>query len=216
MPKMTSRVLSVNVTTEVHEEEWTAPVGRTGIDKRPVEGRVLASNNSLFGDVVADRKSHGGYDKAVYSYAIEDAKWWEAKLECEITFGRFGENLTTEGIDLTQAVIGERWRIGTSVLEVSEPRIPCKVFAGFWNRPGLVKEFTVAGRPGAYLRILQEGELSGGDEITILHRPEHGVTISDLFAAKAGERSRIADIVEVPELSERIREWAKQILDTTK
>ncbi len=208
------KVLSVNVTAVVHEGEWTGDVGRTGIDKRSIEGPVLASNNSLMGDVVADRKSHGGYDKAVYAYACEDVAWWEGELGVSIDPGRFGENLTTQGIDVTHAVIGERWRVGTTILEVSEPRIPCRVFAGFWNRPDLVKVFTKAGRPGAYLRIVQEGQIERGDEIATVHRPVHGITISDLFAAKAGERSRIADIATVPDVSERIREWAQRILET--
>lgn len=209
-----AKVLSVNVTAVVHEGEWTGSEGRTGIDKRPVQGPVNASNNSLSGDVIADRKSHGGYDKAVYAYAREDADWWEAEIGVVIADGRFGENLTTQGIDVSGAVIGERWSIGTTILEVSRPRIPCRIFAGFWDRPSLIKDFTNAGRPGAYLRIVQEGQLSGGDEIVIVHRPDHGVTISDLFAAKAGARSRIADIEKVPDLPEDIREWAKRILET--
>lgn len=208
------KILSVNITATVHEAEWTGDVGRTGIDKRPVEGPVSVSNNSLSGDVVADHKSHGGYDKAVYAYAREDAQWWETEMGIEIGYGRFGENLTTLGIDVTHAVIGERWNIGTSVFEVSQPRNPCRVFAGFWDRPTLVKDFTIAGRPGAYLRIVQEGQVTSGDEIVILHKPDHGVMISDLFAAKAGERSRMADIARVPEISEDIREWAKRILGT--
>lgn len=208
------KVLSVNVTAIVHEGEWTGGVGRTGIDKRPVKGPVSASNNCLFGDVVADRKSHGGYDKAVYAYAREDAVWWEKETGTEIAHGRFGENLTTQGIDVTNAVIGQRWSIGTTILEVSQPRIPCRVFEGFWSRPGLIKDFTKAARPGAYLRIVHEGQLRAGDEIAIIRQPTHGVTIADLFAAKAGERSKIAEIAMVPDLSEDIRQWATRILET--
>jgi len=208
------KVLSVNVTAIVHEGGWAGDIGRTGIDKRSVQGSVIASNNCLSGDVVADRKSHGGYDKAVYAYAREDAEWWEGEIGVEIAYGRFGENLTTQGIDVTHAVIGERWSIGTAVFEVSQPRIPCRVFAGFWDRPRLIKDFTNAGRPGAYLRIVQEGQVTSGDEIVMLHRPDHGVMISDLFAAKAGERSRMADIAKVPQVSEDIRQWAKRLLET--
>ena len=212
MKPAAGRLVSVNVTAVVHEEDWTGNVGRTGIDKRPVQGPVIISNDSLSGDVIADRKSHGGYDKAVYAYAREDANWWEAEIGVEIADGKFGENLTTQGIDVTHAVIGERWSIGTTVFEVSQPRIPCRVFAGFWDRPSLIKDFTNAGRPGTYLRIVQKGQITSGDEIVILHRPDHGVTISDLFAAKAGERSRMVDIVKVPEVSENIRQWAENII----
>ena len=214
MPNSRPSVLSVNITSVVHEEEWAGTVGRTGIDKRSVDFSVLLANNCMAGDVVADTKNHGGYHKAVYAYAREDAQWWEAQLGLAIACGRFGENLTTRGIDVTGALIGERWAIGSSVLEVSEPRIPCRVFAGFWDRPSLIKDFTNAGRPGAYLRIVREGTLSAGDEIDVVHRPSHGVTISDLFAAKSGERSRIAEIAEVPEISSDIREWAKRIVET--
>ena len=205
-------VISVNVTSFVHEGEWTGSVGRTGIDKRSISGRVKLAENAVVGDVVADRKSHGGYDKAVYAYAREDAQWWEKELGILIAPGRFGENLTIRGVEVTGAVIGERWRIGSALLEVSEPRIPCRVFAGFWDRPTLIKDFTRAGKPGSYLRIIEEGEIGTGDEIVIVHRPSHGITISDLFAAKSGERSRIAEIANVAEVSDSIRDWAVRIL----
>ncbi len=97
-------------------------------------------------------------------------------------------------------------------MEVSQPRIPCRVFAGFWDRPTLIKDFTHAGKPGSYLRVIEEGEIGAGDEIVIVHRPSHGITISDLFAAKSGERSRIAEIANVPEVSDSIRDWAQRIL----
>ncbi|HEY3292609.1 MAG TPA: MOSC domain-containing protein [Candidatus Nanopelagicaceae bacterium] len=216
MTSLTSVVLSVNLTAVVHEGEWTGSVGRTGIDKRPVSGLVNASNECLLGDVVADRKNHGGYDQAVYAYASEDVAWWEKEIGMDIAYGRFGENLTTKGVDVTNAVIGQRWSIGTTILEVSQPRIPCRVFEGFWGRPGLIKDFTRAGRPGAYLRIVQEGELQAGDEISIVRQPTHGVTIADLFAAKAGERSRVAEIARNSDVSEDIRQWANRILETTK
>jgi MOSC domain-containing protein YiiM len=214
MPNLHSSVLSVNITSVVHEEEWAA-VGRTGIDKRFVGFSVLLADNCVAGDVVADAKNHGGYHKAVYAYAREDAQWWESELGFAIASGRFGENLTTSGIDVTHSIIGEQWAIGTSVLEVAEPRTPCRTFSGFWDRPSLIKEFTNAGRPGAYLRIVKEGTVISGDEISIVHRPSHGVTISDLFAAMSGERSRIAEIAEVPEVSSEIREWAQRIMKTS-
>lgn len=204
--------MSVNVTSVVHEGAWTGSEGRTGIDKRSVDGRVSVKNNGVEGDVIVDRKNHGGYDAAVYAYAQEDLMWWETEIGLSIAFGRFGENLTTEGIDVTNAVIGERWSVGNAILEVSQPRIPCRVFAGFWERPTLIKEFTKAGRPGSYLRIVQEGEIGRGDEIVIIHRPRHGITIADLYAAKSGERSRIGEISNVAELSESYREWSRKLL----
>lgn len=208
------KVLSINVTHVVHEGDWTGSEGRTGIDKRPSQNRVALKNDGVEGDVIVDRKHHGGYDKAVYAYAHEDLIWWESELEIGLTNGRFGENLTTSGIDVTHAVIGQRWAIGSSILEVSQPRIPCRVFAGFWERPTLIRDFTKAGRPGAYLRIIQEGDIGAGDAIEIVHTPSHGITISELFSAKSGERSRIAEIARVPEVSLSIRDWAEKILNS--
>ncbi|MFA5919227.1 MAG: MOSC domain-containing protein [Candidatus Nanopelagicaceae bacterium] len=205
-------VISVNVTYLAHEGEWTGSVGRTGIDKRSVSGRVTLAENAVEGDVVANRKSHGGFDKAVYAYSREDANWWENELGIVISNGRFGENLTTEGIDLNEAVIGERWSIGTALVEVSQPRTPCRVFAGFWDRPNLIKEFTDAGRSGAYLRIIEEGHIGAGDEIVMVGKPSHGITISELFVARGEERSRIFELLAAPGSSNSVRQWALNIL----
>ena len=169
------------------------------------------ANEEVVGDVVVDRNHHGGYDQAVYAYAREDADWWEKEIGPEISNGRFGENLTTSGIDVNRALIGERWKIGTSILEVSQPRIPCRVFAGFWQRPTLIKDFMAAGRPGTYLRIIQEGEISANDSIEIIFKPAHLVTIADLYAAKNGERSKVEEIASVKELSLKYQEWAQSL-----
>ena len=206
-----AKVQSVNIAAVVHEGAWTGSEGRTGIDKRPTDEKVKFENDGVAGDVVVDRKHHGGYDKAVYAYAREDAIWWEAQIGREINNGGFGENLTTEGIDVNAAKIGERWQIGSVILEVSEPRIPCRVFAGFWDRATLIKDFTDARRSGAYLRIIQEGEISAGDEIKVIHRPEHDVSIKDIFDAKAGERGKIAQLKQVPELSDQYKEWLAKL-----
>jgi len=207
----TGRVRSVNLAFPSAKEPWTGGDGKTGIDKREVPGRIKLERNAVVGDFIGDKKNHGGYDQAVYAYAYEDLQWWESELGMAISNGRFGENLTTQGVDVTQAVIGERWNIGTAVLEVSQPRIPCRTFAGFWDRPNLIKEFTDAGRPGAYLRIIREGEIESSDEIALSDRPPHGITIADLFAAKRGERSRMSEILLVTQLSDSYREWATNI-----
>ena len=207
----TAKVLTVNVAAVVHEGAWTGSEGKTGIDKRPVNGAIRFTDNGLAGDVVVDKKHHGGFDKAVYAYASEDAKWWERQIGVEINNGAFGENLTTEGIDVNGALIGERWRIGNVLLEVSEPRIPCRVFAGFWNRPTLIKDFTAALRPGSYLRIIEEGEVKAGDLIRVEFKPQHEVTIRDLFAAKSGERGKITQLKEVTQLSESYKDWLAKL-----
>ena len=205
------KVLSVNITAIVHEGEWTASEGKTGIDKRAVKEETTFSQEQVAGDVIVDRKNHGGYHQAVYVYAREDADWWEREIGTTIDNGRFGENLTTLGINVNESVIGERWKIGSVILEVSQPRIPCRTFAGFWQRPTLIKEFMSAGRPGTYCRIIQEGEITAGDLIEVIEIPSHGIKISDLYAAKNGERSKIKEISQVQELSPEYQEWAKSI-----
>ena len=211
---MNARVLSINVTSVVHQGEWTGSEGRTGIDKRSVVGSVEFKNNGVVGDRIIDTNVHGGYDQAVYAYAREDAQWGEKEIGEEITAGKFGENLTTEGIDVNAALVGEKWKIGSVILEVSQPRIPCRVFAGFWKRATLIKDFTQAGRPGAYLRIIQEGTAQAGDAIEVIYKPDHSVSISDLFSAKSGERAKINEIKVVPQLSQGFKEWAEKIAAT--
>ena len=211
---MSARVLSINITSVVHQGEWTGSEGRTGIDKRSVAGPIEFKNNGVVGDRIIDTNVHGGYDQAVYAYAQEDAQWWEREINEEIPAGRFGENLTTEGIDVNAALIGEQWKIGSVILEVSQPRIPCRVFAGFWKRATLIKDFTQAGRPGTYLRIIQEGTAQAGDAIEVIFKPNHTITISDLFAAKSGERSKINQIKDVTYLSTEFKEWSQKIAAT--
>ena len=211
---MSARVLSINITSVVHQGEWTGSEGRTGIDKRSVSGAIEFKNNGVVGDRVIDTNVHGGYEQAVYAYAREDAQWWEKEIKEEIPAGRFGENLTTEGIDVNAALVGEQWKIGSVILEVSQPRIPCRVFAGFWKRATLIKDFTQAGRPGTYLRIIQEGTAQAGDAIEVIFKPDHTISISDLFAAKSGERSKINQIKDVTYLSTEFKEWSQKIAAT--
>ncbi len=205
------KLLSVNVTSIIHYEEWSGSVGKTGIDKRPKLGRVAIENDGVEGDFVLDTKNHGGKDQAVYAYAREDADWWEKEIGIEIANGRFGENLTTSKVDVTNAIIGEIWKIGTTTLQVTMPRIPCKVFQGFWQRPNLIKEFTQAMRPGAYLRILEEGYVEENNPIEIFDIPTHGITIRDLFDAKSGERSKINLINKIPGLAPKFKDWSEKI-----
>lgn len=180
------RVLSVNV-GRPRDAEW-AGLGYTSMDKRGVAGPVKAHRNGLVGDVVSDTKHHGGPDQAVYVFAREDLDLWGERLGVELRAGHFSENLTTEGIDVNEALIGERWRIGSAVLEVCHVRTPCNDFknwvglAGADNK-GWVKRFAAEARPGPYLRVLQEGFLEAGDEIEIVHRPDHGLSVSTLFRA---------------------------------
>lgn len=165
-----------------------AKSGHSGIDKRPVDGPVAIrppgpGGSGLAGDTICDVRHHGGADQAVYAYAREDLDGWEGTLG-PLLPGVFGENLTTGGIDVTGAVIGERWRVGPDlVLQVTTPRVPCRTFATWLDRRGWVRTFTDAALPGAYLRVVEPGEVRAGDPVTVLDRPAHGVTVGTAFRA---------------------------------
>jgi MOSC domain-containing protein YiiM len=167
---------------------------RSGIDKRPVAGRIAVHPLGLDGDVQVNRKYHGGEGQAVYAYAQEDADFWIAELGRELPPGRFGENLRTSGVDLTGALLGEQWRIGTALFEVTAPRIPCANFARFWNEPQLVKRFTAQGATGAYLRVLEPGEIGAGDAVELVHRPGHGVTTGRTFRILTTQKSWVTEL----------------------
>ncbi len=191
------RAISVNVGKAI-DAEWAGRLGRTAIDKQPVTHRVAVGANGLAGDERADEKNHGAPGHAVYSYAREDYDWWERELGRELRDGQFGENLTTSGIDVNGALIGERWRIGTALLEVSGPRVPCVVFRNWLDEPGWVKRFTETGRPGAYLKVVELGELGVGDEVEVVSRPEGSVTVAESFLAYHGDEELLRRILAVP------------------
>ncbi|GGO55730.1 sulfurase [Streptomyces daqingensis] len=185
-------LLSVNVAKPYPVPYTDAPEGVTGIDKRPVDGRVHVSapgpkgvgGSALAGDTIGDHRHHGGSDQALYAFAREDLDGWGAELGREFTDGFFGENLTTRGVDVNGALIGERWRIGPDVVvEVNAARIPCHTFASWLGERGWVKRFTERAAPGAYLRVIEPGWIGAGDEIRIEHRPDHEVTVAFLFRA---------------------------------
>ncbi|MQA86767.1 MAG: MOSC domain-containing protein [Streptosporangiales bacterium] len=204
-------LLSVNAGRAV-DVAWAGGPQHTAIDKRPVPGRVVVGELGLADDEQADRKSHGGPDQALYAYAREDLDWWAARLGRELRNGQFGENLTVRGIDVGDAAIGERWRVGTVLLEVSGPRIPCKTFQGWLGERGWIKRFTAEARSGAYLRVLEEGEVGAGDRLEIAHRPPHGFTVRDAFLVRNGRRELLPRVLEVPELPPGWHDWAARLL----
>jgi MOSC domain-containing protein YiiM len=181
----------------------------SAIAKAPVAGRVRVEGINLAGDEQADRRVHGGPDKAVYAYASEDAAWWAAQLECEVPPAMFGENLTTEGVDVTGAVIGERWRVGTVELEVCQPRLPCFKLGLRFGDLNMVRRFGETSRPGAYLRIVQEGELGAGDAVEVLSRPAHGVTVALVSDAILVDDSLRPAAAAAPELAEGLAKYLK-------
>jgi MOSC domain-containing protein YiiM len=196
------KVLSVNIGRPIPNPWKGLPA--TGIDKRPVEGPVAvtaappkgAGDVGPAGDRVYDVKHHGGTDQAVYAYAREDLDRWEAELGRPLPNGVFGENLTTLGLDVNAALIGERWRVGTGLLlEITGPRIPCVTFEGRLGVPGWIKRFTAAGLPGPYLRVLEPGDVRAGDPIAVAHRPDHDVTVTLALRALTREPELLPRLV---------------------
>jgi len=129
-----------------------------------------------------------------------------------LVYGAFGENLTTEGIAVNDALIGERWEIGTTVVEVSEPRVPCWRLGVRMNDETFPRRFTAALRPGSYLRIIVEGDLASEDEIRVIHRPDHDLTIQDVFRIYTRDRNEVVRLVAIRQLSESWRNWAERVL----
>ncbi|GGR53339.1 MULTISPECIES: MOSC domain-containing protein [Streptomyces] len=202
------KLLSVNVGRPRPVPYTSQPDGVTGIDKQPAEGpvRVAAPGpkgigaSGLAGDAVCDTRHHGGDDQAVYAYAREDLDAWERELGRPLANGCFGENLTTDGLDVSGALIGERWRIGPQVvLEVTAGRIPCTTFQGHMGERGWVKRFTQKAATGAYLRVIEPGEIRSGDPVEIVYRPEHGVTAAMQFRAVTTERELLPRLLAAGE-----------------
>jgi MOSC domain-containing protein YiiM len=181
----------------------------TAIWKRPVEGRVPLRGVNLRGDDQADRTVHGGPDKAVYAYGAEDTEWWEAELGRPLGPGAFGENLTTRGLPVSEAVIGERWAVGSTLLEVAQPRLPCFKLGLRMGDPRFLKRFAAAARPGAYLRVVREGDLGAGDAIEVVSRPAHGVTSALVSRALLGEPRLLSVAQQATELPGDLREWMR-------
>ena len=211
------RIASVNV-GQPQLNPWKT-IKLTGIDKRPVEGPVMVSRPrakgmgmvGLAGDRVYDVLNHGGPDRAVYAYAREDLDFWAAQLGRPLPSGVFGENQTTEGADANGALIGERWRIGPDViLEVSSPRIPCGTFQGWLALAGWVKRFTLAARPGPYFRVIEPGEIQAGDQIEIVYRPDHDVTVALSFRALTVEPELLPRLLVADALPGELKDLARR------
>lgn len=213
-----SAVLSVNL-ARVRPNPDKRGVAMTGIEKIPTSESVLVRapgskknglGSGLVGDVVCDRRNHGGDTQAVYAYAREDLDHWESVLGRTLPGGVFGENLTTTGVDVNGAVIGERWQIGDELeLAVTVPRIPCGTFRGWIAARGWLRTFTLAAMPGAYLSVVTPGQVRAGDPITVTHRPAHGVTVTQVFRALTLEPELLPSILAADELEEETKVMAR-------
>jgi MOSC domain-containing protein YiiM len=214
-------VLSVNVARVRSNPDPHAMSNVTGIDKVGVAQPVMVRapgpmhggvGSGLVGDTIGNQKLHGGDDQAVYAYAREDLDAWEVELQRTLINGNFGENLTTSGVDLTAALIGERWRVGSDglLLEVSAPRTPCRTFKAFLNLNHWMKTFIQAGKPGAYLRVIAPGTVRAGDQIAIDFRPDHGVTVGVVFRARFTDPELLPKLLTAEALSAQLKDYARR------
>ncbi len=176
----------------------------TAIDKRPVASVEVCDpgpkrgglGSGVLGDDVVSRKHHGGSRQAVYAVAREELDRWGRELERDLHDGMFGENLTTSGLDVDGALVGERWRVGSALLEVSGPRIPCANFAAWMGERAWVRRFTEHGRTGAYLAVLEPGTIAAGDAVEVLDRPAHGIDVPRVFRAFVGDLDAARQVLD--------------------
>jgi len=188
---------------------------RSAIGKRPAAGQVHVGPLGLAGDEHGDTQHHGGLDQALYAYAREDLDWWTERVGRELRDGGFGENVTTSGIDVSAALIGETWRLGDVVVQLTAPRIPCETFKAWMGEERWVRRFAAAGRPGAYLRVLAEGEIAAGDAIEVLARPAQRVTVAESMRAYYGDAELMRALLTVPGRAAKWDEIAERVLGRT-
>ena len=208
---MAGVVESVNVGTP-REIRWRGRTVTTAIWKSPVPGRARVRGVNVDGDEQANKEAHGGVDKALYAYAAEDLDWWAEQLGRELVAGSFGENLTIRGVEVSAAVVGERWRAGEVLLEVAQPRIPCFKLGIRMGSQRFPRQFAAAGRPGAYLRVLAEGAIAAGDPVEAVHRPAHGLTVAEVSRIYHTDHAGAPRLLEAPELAEAWKQWAARFV----
>ena len=208
MTIVTPRVISVNV-GQVREVPWRGRAVTTGIFKHPVAGRVALRGVNFDGDDQADRTVHGGPDKAVYAYALEDYDAWRTAEGIDTPAGLFGENLTVQGLDLSSAIVGTHWRVGSAVLEVAQPRLPCFKLGIRMDDAQFPRRFMAMARMGAYLRVVKEGDVGAGDEVQVVHTPEHGVMLRAMVEA-LDDPDKAAALLRAPRLPPFWREVAER------
>jgi MOSC domain-containing protein YiiM len=204
------RVIEVNVGSAAVIGVRRGHPWRSAIAKAPVgAARVPVGPLGLEGDAQHNRKHHGGPNQAVYAYAAEDAAWWSAELGKPVDASILGQNLTTEGVDVNAVVIGERWRVGTALLEATSPRIPCATLAHRVGLPGMVKRFARAGRCGAYFRVLEPGTIGAGDPIAVLDRPADAPSVARVMAILLFEGERAGELLGLAALNPVVAAWAQ-------
>jgi MOSC domain-containing protein YiiM len=205
------RVISVNV-GQPQEIETPRGVVLTSIFKAPVEGRIPVRGHNIVGDRQADLSVHGGPSKAIYAYAFEHYPYWTETLKRELTPGHFGENLTTEGLLESEVSIGDEYRVGTALLKVTQPRMPCAKLALRFDLPTMVKLFWKSGFSGLYFGVVEEGDIAAGDPIELVQRMPDSVSIADVVRTYKGETTDAALLDRV--LASPISgSWKQEILE---
>ena len=203
-----ARVVSVHV-GRPQEHRWLGRTVVSSIFKERVDGPIEVRGVNADGDDQADRQQHGGPDKVLYVYAREDQTWWESELGIPLDAGVFGQNVTTSGLDVTNAVVGETWRIGTALIQVTEPRTPCWKLGMRMGDKAFPRRFAAARRPGVHTRLLQSGLIEAGDTVTVERRPAHGLTVSDVNRIYYGDDPDAAKLLQAPELAGHWRTWVE-------
>jgi len=206
-------VLSVNVGLPRLVGFQTTSLPETAIEKQPADGPVRITAYGVEGNACADTVNHGNEFMRVYAYSSEDYRWWENELGSPLKPGLFGEQITTEDIDLNAALVGETWRVGTAVIQIAHVRTPCQTFKGWMGHTGhddtaWVRRFAAAGRPGPYFRVLVEGTVSAGDAIVVLDRPDHEVSVATMFRALMLDPRQLPALLAVDPLQDWVRERA--------
>jgi MOSC domain-containing protein YiiM len=213
------RLVSVNVGLP-REVIWNGRTVTTGIFKEPVEGPVRVRRLNLDGDRQADLSVHGGPDKAVYAYPAEHYDYWRGELpDMELPWGIFGENLTTEGLLEDKVNIGDRFQMGSALLMVTQPRMPCYKLGIKFGRNDIIKRFLWSGRTGFYFSVLEEGEVSTGDTIRLIGRDKNEVTVADitrLYVSKKENLEMLHCAVQVEALPESWRDYFRQRIESVK
>jgi MOSC domain-containing protein YiiM len=204
-----ARVVSVNVGLP-RTVRWKGRDVTTGIFKQPVEGRVPVRRLNLDGDRQADLAVHGGPAKAIYAYPLEHYGFWEQELGRELPLGMFGENLTVEGLPLEEdAGIGDRFRVGTSELVVTQPRLPCYKLGLRFGRADMVKRFLASGRTGYYLAVAAEGDVGADDRVEVLARHPAAIPVSEITRVYAHDRHDVEAIERLAALDALPDDWRR-------
>ena len=201
------RVVSVNVGLP-REVYWKGRIVSTGIFKEPVAGRVIARRLNLDGDRQADLSVHGGPEKAIYVYPTDYYHAWRKKLpEMDLPWAMFGENLTVEGLRDDTVHIGDQFRIGSTLVVVTQPRLPCYKLALKFGRDDILKRFLVSGRTGFYHAVLEEGDVASGDPITLVRRDKHAISVAEITRLSVSNRRNIEAMRRVVELEILPESW---------